>query len=52
MVINLREDHDIKGLSAVNLVDKVLHFLADPDNSQRSVTHILYNRGSDSPRDG
>ncbi len=52
LVINLREDHDIKGQSAVNLVDRALHFLADCDNSRQVVTHILYNQHSDSLPDG
>jgi len=46
LVLNLREDHDIQGLSATDIVDRALIHLTDPEGRHRVVTHILYNRES------
>ncbi len=46
-ICNLEWDHDIRGLSAADLVDSALRLLGDPENEERLVTHVLYN-----PTDG
>jgi hypothetical protein len=43
MVVNLSPDHDIQGLRASDLADRALACIGDPDNSQRTITHILLN---------
>ena len=50
-VVNTREDHDIRGLSAPELVDRTLAHLGDPRNERRTVTHVLSHRtpGPDAP---
>lgn len=45
-VVNTRDDHDIQGLSAPDLVDLTLAYLGDPGNERRTITHVL------SPRPG
>ena len=45
-MLNLREDHDIQGLTATDIVDRALTHLADPTGRDRAITHILYNRES------
>ncbi|WP_321472718.1 2-phospho-L-lactate transferase CofD family protein [uncultured Paludibaculum sp.] len=47
-VINLREDHDIQGLSVTDLVDRALFYLDDPSNARRGITHFLYNASGES----
>ena len=41
LVVNLGPDHDIQGFSASDLVDRALTWADDPDNSLRTITHIL-----------
>ncbi|MGW5263246.1 2-phospho-L-lactate transferase CofD family protein [Microbispora sp. NPDC004025] len=50
-VVNTREDHDIRGLTAPDLVDRTLAHLGDPRNERRLVTHVLSHRtpGPDAP---
>ncbi|WP_169983718.1 2-phospho-L-lactate transferase CofD family protein [Microbispora sp. H10836] len=50
-VVNTREDHDIRGLTAPDLVDRTLAYLGDPRNRRRLVTHVLSHRtpGPDAP---
>ncbi|TQS23406.1 2-phospho-L-lactate transferase CofD family protein [Microbispora sp. KK1-11] len=43
-VVNTRSDHDIRGLSAPDLVDRTLAYLGDPRNGRRLVTHVLSHR--------
>ncbi|MBE3010578.1 YvcK family protein [Microbispora sp. NEAU-D428] len=43
-VVNIRGDHDIRGLSAPDLVDRTLAYLGDPRNARRLVTHVLSHR--------
>lgn len=45
-VVNTRSDHDIRGLSAPDLVDRTLAYLGDPRNGRRLVTHVLSHRAS------
>ncbi|MGA8060172.1 MAG: 2-phospho-L-lactate transferase CofD family protein [Candidatus Binataceae bacterium] len=40
-VANLGPDNDIQGLSASDLLDRALACAGDPDNSLRTVTHVL-----------
>ncbi len=42
-ICNLEWDHDIRGLSAADLVGSALRLLGDPENEDRLVTHVLYN---------
>jgi 2-phospho-L-lactate transferase/gluconeogenesis factor (CofD/UPF0052 family) len=42
-VVNLREDHDIRGLGMTDLVDNALRYLGDPENARGGITHVLYN---------
>ncbi|MFI0443900.1 2-phospho-L-lactate transferase CofD family protein [Actinomadura sp. 6N118] len=44
-VVNLREDHDVQGLSAAGLVDLTLSYLGDPLNERGTITHVLCHRG-------
>jgi 2-phospho-L-lactate transferase/gluconeogenesis factor (CofD/UPF0052 family) len=46
LVTNLREDHDIQSLDMTMLVDRALHYLDDPWNDRRGITHVLYNAAS------
>ncbi|MCP2344670.1 2-phospho-L-lactate transferase CofD family protein [Nonomuraea roseoviolacea] len=41
LVVNLREDHDVQGLTAADLVDLTLAYLGDPLNERGTVTHVL-----------
>ncbi|GII05583.1 2-phospho-L-lactate transferase CofD family protein [Planobispora takensis] len=43
-VVNLRDDHDVRGLNAADLVDLTLSYLGDPRNERRTVTHVLCHR--------
>ncbi|MFC6084208.1 2-phospho-L-lactate transferase CofD family protein [Sphaerisporangium aureirubrum] len=43
-VVNTRDDHDIQGLTAPDLVDLTLTYLGDPRNERRTVTHVLCPR--------
>jgi len=43
MVMNLKADHDIQGMDAGDIVDKLLESFGDRDNQGGYVTHILYN---------
>ncbi|MEV1200055.1 2-phospho-L-lactate transferase CofD family protein [Microbispora rosea] len=45
-VVNIRSDHDVRGLSAPGLVDRTLAYLGDPRNGRRLVTHVLSHRAS------
>jgi 2-phospho-L-lactate transferase/gluconeogenesis factor (CofD/UPF0052 family) len=42
-VANLHPDHDIQSLGPLDLVDKALFYLGDPENLRRGVTHVLYH---------
>ena len=42
-ICNLEWDHDIRGLSASDLVASALRLLGDPENEERLVTHVLFN---------
>ncbi|GLW25742.1 2-phospho-L-lactate transferase CofD family protein [Microbispora triticiradicis] len=46
-VVNTRDDHDSRGLSAPDLVDRTLAYLGDPGNRRRLVTHVLSHQGPD-----
>ncbi|MEO3811574.1 2-phospho-L-lactate transferase CofD family protein [Sphaerisporangium sp. B11E5] len=50
-VVNTRDDHDIQGLTAPDLVDLTLSYLGDPRNERRTVTHVLCPRPA-TPSDG
>jgi len=41
LVVNLDWDHDIHGMTAVELVDNALYYLGDDQNRDRLVTHAL-----------
>jgi len=43
-VANLESDYDIQALSVLDLADKVLEMAGDPENENRTITHIFYNR--------
>ncbi|GAT70577.1 gluconeogenesis factor [Planomonospora sphaerica] len=43
-VVNIRDDHDVRGLGASDLVDRTLAYLGDPFNERRTVTHVLCHR--------
>jgi 2-phospho-L-lactate transferase/gluconeogenesis factor (CofD/UPF0052 family) len=43
-VVNTRDDNDVRGLSAADLVDRTLAYLGDPFNERRTVTHVLCHR--------
>lgn len=45
-VVNTRDDHDVRGLGAPDLVDLTLAYLGDPDNERRTVTHVLAHRAT------
>ncbi|WP_235037151.1 2-phospho-L-lactate transferase CofD family protein [Actinomadura sp. K4S16] len=47
-VVNIREDHDVQGMSAPAHVDLALSYLGDPGNERRTVTHAVCHR----PRTG
>jgi 2-phospho-L-lactate transferase/gluconeogenesis factor (CofD/UPF0052 family) len=51
-VCNLHHDLDIQSLDATGLIDRALFYLRDPGNSGRSITHVLYNRGSQTADNG
>lgn len=40
-VVNLHDDHDVRGLSPTDLVDRTLAYLGDPSNRRRTITHVL-----------
>jgi len=46
MVANLKSDHDIQGLTVVDVANKLLEFVGDPKNEGTFITHILYNRNA------
>ncbi|WP_327048594.1 2-phospho-L-lactate transferase CofD family protein [Microbispora sp. NBC_01189] len=48
-VVNTRDDHDSRGLSAPDLVDRTLAYLGDPGNRRRLVTHVLSHHGPGVP---
>ncbi|MEV0197101.1 2-phospho-L-lactate transferase CofD family protein [Nonomuraea sp. NPDC050691] len=50
LVVNLREDHDVQGLTAADLVDLTLSYLGDPLNERGTVTHVLCPRAEASRR--
>jgi len=43
-VANLEPDHDIQTLGVLDLADKALEMAGDPENENRTITHIFYNR--------
>ena len=43
-VANLEPDHDIQTLSVADLADKALEMAGDPENRNRTITHVFYNR--------
>ncbi|MFB9881197.1 2-phospho-L-lactate transferase CofD family protein [Planobispora siamensis] len=43
-VVNLRDDHDVRGLDAHALVGRTLRYLGDPRNERRTITHVLCHR--------
>ncbi|GGL38787.1 hypothetical protein GCM10014719_44880 [Planomonospora parontospora subsp. antibiotica] len=45
-VVNIRDDHDVRGLGAADLVDRTLAYLGDPLNERRTVTHVLCHRAA------
>ena len=51
-VCNIHHDLDIQSLDATGLIDRALFYLRDPDNARRGITHVLYNRGSQSADNG
>ncbi|MEV4835366.1 2-phospho-L-lactate transferase CofD family protein [Nonomuraea sp. NPDC049486] len=48
-VVNTRDDHDVQGLSAPELVGRTLAYLGDPGNERGTVTHVLSHRAPDAP---
>ncbi|GGS56395.1 hypothetical protein GCM10010156_13710 [Planobispora rosea] len=44
-VVNIKDDHDVQGLDARALVGRTLHYLGDPRNERRTVTHVLCHGG-------
>ena len=46
MVMNLKADHDIQGMDAGDIADKLFESIGDPNNYGSYVTHILYNQNS------
>lgn len=44
-LVNIREDHDIQGWDAEDLVKRALRAMGDPHNRHGSVSHVLYHRG-------
>ena len=44
-VVNIGEDHDVRGLSAPDLVDRTLAYLGDPTNERGTITHVLCHSG-------
>jgi 2-phospho-L-lactate transferase/gluconeogenesis factor (CofD/UPF0052 family) len=44
LIVNLREDNDIRGLSAPDIVARALATLGDPLNDRRLVTHVFCDR--------
>jgi 2-phospho-L-lactate transferase/gluconeogenesis factor (CofD/UPF0052 family) len=46
-VVNTRADHDVRGLSAEDLVDRTLTYLGDPRNERQLVTHVLQHATTD-----
>ncbi|MFG1948123.1 2-phospho-L-lactate transferase CofD family protein [Nonomuraea sp. NPDC048826] len=49
-VVNTRDDHDVQGLSAPDLVSRTLSYLGDPGNERGTVTHVLSHRSPEAPR--
>jgi 2-phospho-L-lactate transferase/gluconeogenesis factor (CofD/UPF0052 family) len=45
-VVNIRDDLDVQGLNATDLVDRTLSYLGDPFNERRTITHILCHRAA------
>ncbi|MEV0973686.1 2-phospho-L-lactate transferase CofD family protein [Microtetraspora glauca] len=45
-VVNTRDDHDVQGLSAPELVGRTLSYLGDPRNERSTVTHVLCHRAA------
>lgn len=48
-VVNTRDDHDVQGLSAPELVGRTLHYLGDPGNDRGTVTHVLSHCAPNAP---
>lgn len=48
-IANVHEDHDIRGLSVADLVDRTLYNLDDPENQRPMITHILCAAASSEP---
>jgi 2-phospho-L-lactate transferase/gluconeogenesis factor (CofD/UPF0052 family) len=48
-IANIHEDHDIRGLAVVDLVDRALYYLDDPQNQGPMITHILCAAASSEP---
>ena len=48
-IVNIHEDHDIKGLSVSELVDRALYYLGDHNGDGRAITHILSSNGNADP---
>ncbi|MET8007980.1 2-phospho-L-lactate transferase CofD family protein [Nonomuraea glycinis] len=48
-VVNTRDDHDVQGLSAPELVGRTLSYLGDPGNERGTVTHVLSHRAPEAP---
>jgi len=51
LIVNLEPDNDIRGLDAESIVDNALAALGDPENRQKTLTHVLITpTGSIQPR--
>ena len=50
LVMNLDEDHDIAGLAASDVVDRVLTYASTTGEPDRMLTHVLINRDSEPGR--
>ncbi|MCP9952621.1 2-phospho-L-lactate transferase CofD family protein [Actinomadura madurae] len=46
LVVNIREDHDVQGLTASDHLARALVHLGDPFNERRTVTHVLCHEGA------
>jgi 2-phospho-L-lactate transferase/gluconeogenesis factor (CofD/UPF0052 family) len=48
-VVNMREDHDVTGMAATELVERTLSYLGDPFNHERTITHVLQHQPAGEP---
>ena len=51
-VVNINKDHDIMTYTAEDLIDNALNYLGDTENNNNLITHIFYNKKSNTNKDG